>query len=349
MLIMAANGVALARKRKLDAFHHQHHDRVFEPKLSTRKYSTGRDFPCGRWNPTHRLVPKISKSANGKSSAEFQVSDKFRNRNSRLLKMTSSSGFRKYSERDSNNPRGVTFASSIFESSTLWSARVDETINLFRQLLSQIRLKNRLIGLKNSVTDHMSAAKLLKQQGKWLNTEKRLGAIQGVAIGDRFQSRAEMTVIGLHLQLRRGIDYVKVNGRKLATSIVDSRRYSKTEITKLSPDVLIYSGEGGNPNAQTLAKPEDQKLQRGNEALENSMMMKKPIRFVRKVRIPGQPLSSYEFVYEGWYMVVDYNYVRGEQGKYVYEFVLRRMVQPFKPKSSTPTRPRKQWKYGRYE
>lgn len=164
------------------------------------------------------------------------------------------------------------------------SDKVDETIKLFRKVLSDVRLETPRTG--DGVNDHIKAAVLLREQGKWLNTEKRLGAIPGVEVGDAFQCRAELRVIGLHCQLWRGIDYVKINGRTLVTSVVDSGRYSKTTDYPSSPDVFIYSGEGGNPSTQNIAKPEDQTLERGNLALENSMMMKNPIRVVRKVKNP---------------------------------------------------------------
>ncbi|XP_021299427.1 histone-lysine N-methyltransferase, H3 lysine-9 specific SUVH5-like [Herrania umbratica] len=343
-----ADTAALAKNRKLDAFH-QHHklreDLGFKPAPSP-KLKAGRDYPAACQNQICCLVPINSKPADGKPVAEFPVSSRCRTQHSRLFNSTSANGIGKSAA--DTNPWDVAVTSTFYQpkgqsvednfESSARSDKVDETIKLVRKVLSDVRLENPRNG--DGVNDHIKAAVLLRDQGKWLNTEKRLGAIPGVEVGDAFQCRAELRVIGLHCQLWRGIDYVKINGRTLATSVVDSGRHSKTDYPS-SPDVFIYSGEGGNPSTQNIAKPEDQTLERGNLALENSMMMKNPIRVVRKVKNPWG--SANKFVYQGLYKVEDYKLVTGKYGQLVYEFIFRRMKQPDRPQAQRTRGRKPEW------
>lgn len=119
--------------------------------------------------------------------------------------------------------------------------KVKETLNLFQQALQKL-LQSKV---KVSQYTYVEAAMQLKEQGKWVNMDRRiLGAVPGVEIGDKYHCRAELVIIGLHHPFAAGIDSMEVDGKKIAISIVASGRYAnETEFT----DVLIYSGEGGNP------------------------------------------------------------------------------------------------------
>ncbi|KAK9198300.1 hypothetical protein WN944_013484 [Citrus x changshan-huyou] len=83
-------------------------------------------------------------------------------------------------------------------------------------------------------------------------------------------------MIGLHLQIQGGIDYVKHKGKILATSIVASGGYDDNLDNS---DVLIYTGQGGNV-MNGGKEPEDQKLERGNLALANSIHEQNPVRVI---------------------------------------------------------------------
>ena len=87
-------------------------------------------------------------------------------------------------------------------------------------------------------------ARILKDKNKYIPVDKKvIGSVPGVELGDEFQYRVEHNMIGLHLQIPGGIDYVKHEGKILATSIVASGSYDD----KLdNSDVLIYTGQGGN-------------------------------------------------------------------------------------------------------
>lgn len=163
---------------------------------------------------------------------------------------------------------------------------------------------------------YTEAAMYLKKKYKWVNTKKQIGHIPGVKVGDKFRYRTELAIVGLHSHFQCGIDYMTKNGNPIATSVVESGRYANK--TK-SHDVLIYTGQGGNPKV-TKGKAEDQKAKRGNLALMNSKAARTPVRVIRSYKFAEE--SGY--VYDGLYIVDDYWQKRGEFGKLVYEFLLRR-------------------------
>ncbi|KAK1400251.1 hypothetical protein POM88_010114 [Heracleum sosnowskyi] len=129
---------------------------------------------------------------------------------------------------------------------------VKETSNLFRQVLQKLLLSKE----KVSQYTYVQAAMQLKEQRK-----------------------AELVNIGLHHPFAAGIDYMEVDGKKIAISIVASGRYAnETEFT----DVSIYSS-GGNP-ANKDRELKDQTLERGELALKNIMDEETPVRVVRGYR-----------------------------------------------------------------
>ncbi|CAA0841721.1 Histone-lysine N-methyltransferase- H3 lysine-9 specific SUVH5 [Striga hermonthica] len=164
--------------------------------------------------------------------------------------------------------------------------------------------------------NHLEAADRLKREGKYLLHEKPFGHIPGVEIGDEFRFRSQLAVIGLHRQLIGGIDHVTVDGKKYAVSVVDSGRYDNTSKT---PDVLVYTGQGGNP--KIVDNSSDQKLERGNLALMNSMSARYPVRVTHKRKSREGP-----YVYEGLYTI---NNVWQEKdnrtSNLVFKFELHRM------------------------
>ncbi|PRQ55550.1 putative histone-lysine N-methyltransferase [Rosa chinensis] len=146
---------------------------------------------------------------------------------------------------------------------------------------------------------------------------KQLGAIRGVKVGDKFRYRAQLNIVGLHRHFTNGIDYIKSrDGKILVTSIVDSGRYANN---MQCSDVLIYSGEGGNSPFNKL-KPTDQTLERGNLALKNSTEAQTPVRVIRTFKLS----KSSCYVYYGLYIVEHLSKERGQFGKMVYKFRLRR-------------------------
>ncbi|XP_057426565.1 histone-lysine N-methyltransferase, H3 lysine-9 specific SUVH5-like [Lotus japonicus] len=150
-----------------------------------------------------------------------------------------------------------------------------------------------------------------------------LGAVPGIEVGDEFQSKKELSIVGLHGQIMRGIDYVTGrDGRTLAVSVVSSGSYDDKLENK---ELLTYIGEGGNLNKYKNGAPlKDQKLTRGNLALKNSYVVKNPVRVIHKRM--SKDGSRDVFVYYGIYEVDSYCPERGEYGNNVYKFKLRRKL-----------------------
>lgn len=220
--------------------------------------------------------------------------------------------------------------------------KVREALYLFEVIYEKLAKENKAKPDKQGKVAWpilVEAAKELKQQGKWVNTDEHfLGAVPGVEVGDRFNFRVELAIIGLHRHYYVGIDYVNIHEKNYATSIVESGRYANETG---SPDKLIYSGQGGNP-AVACKKLEDQKLKRGNLALKNSMYAVSPVRVIRsyqalKASSPKSPSSEKKtYIYDGLYNVTKCWQERGHYGKLVFMFQLERIkgqpeLAPFEP------------------
>ncbi|KAL6180854.1 hypothetical protein ACLB2K_047513 [Fragaria x ananassa] len=202
--------------------------------------------------------------------------------------------------------------------------KVRETLRLFqavsRKLLQEDEAKSKEGGTSRKRYD-LQAAKILKEIGKYVNVGKQiLGAVPGVEVGGEFHYRVELLMIGLHRQIQGGIDYVKHGGKILATSIVASGGYADALDNSNS---LIYTGQGGNM-INTEKEPEDQKLERGNLALKNSLDEKNPVRVIRGSE--SSDGKSRTYVYDGLYLVEKCWQHLGPHNKLVYKFHLDRIA-----------------------
>ena len=206
--------------------------------------------------------------------------------------------------------------------------KVEAAVNLFRELLSKrMREMKAESDFKSGATRaaYMEVAKDLQWERKWVNIDKRIGPVPGIEVGDKFECATELNVIGLHRQFQRGIDYVMKGKQKLATSIVATGRYANY---MRSPEVLVYIGQGGNPRAGK-SEPKDQKLERGNLALKNSLEAGTPVRVIRGFE-GSKASKNMIYIYDGLYVVDKFTQGRGEFGKLVFEFELIRI--PGQPK-----------------
>lgn len=199
--------------------------------------------------------------------------------------------------------------------------KVRETLRLFqvicRKLLQEVESK--LNERANSKRVDLVASRILKENGKYVNIGKQiLGCVPGVEVGDEFQYRVELNIVGLHRPIQGGIDYVRHNGMILATSIVASGAYAD-ELD--NSDVLTYTGQGGNV-MNNDKNPEDQKLERGNLALMNSSVEKNPVRVIRGSESMDGKCRTY--VYDGLYIVESGWDEHGPHGKKIFKFRLRR-------------------------
>ncbi|KAL5067094.1 hypothetical protein RYX36_017981 [Vicia faba] len=212
--------------------------------------------------------------------------------------------------------------------------KVKKGLEIFRDLSHKLYCEYKSSGVKNlraKTKALVEAAMFMKEKHQWENSRKRLGHVDGIEVGDNFQYRPELVVIGLHQQFCGGIDFLGKGQYSLATSIVVGDKYAN--VIK-SSGCLVYEGQGSNPNVKTTAAPpRDQKLEGGNLALMNSVNARSPVRVILKVsgKFNGMEewknnVSDYSYVYDGLYSVDRMTQERGQFGKLVFKFVLNRIT-----------------------
>jgi euchromatic histone-lysine N-methyltransferase len=188
-------------------------------------------------------------------------------------------------DRDDGNKESVGYVLASFDS--------------LRRRLSQIEdTKEAATGLRRP---DLKAGNILMKKNVRTNLSKRIGVVPGVEIGDIFFFRFELLLVGLHAQSMSGIDYIAVTKEEpVAVSIVSSGGYDDDAEDK---DVLIYSGQGGSVNKKDKdSGVEDQKLERGNLALEKSLHQANPVRVIRGMKDAVNPLAKV-YVYDGLYVI----------------------------------------------
>lgn len=161
-----------------------------------------------------------------------------------------------------------------------------------------------------------------------LNPDKQVGPIPGVSVGQQFLSRAEMVVIGLHSHWLNGIDYIgAVKGRMtdvelpVAVSIVMSGGY---EDDVDNSEDMVYTGQGGNDLLSTRRQIKDQKMEKGNLALKNSMKCRLPVRVIRG-HADKRSYTGKIYTYDGLYEVYGHWAEKGISGFTVFKYQLRRL------------------------
>ncbi|PNY03046.1 putative histone-lysine N-methyltransferase H3 lysine-9 specific suvh9-like protein, partial [Trifolium pratense] len=189
--------------------------------------------------------------------------------------------------------------------------------------------KRRRGRVRNRIRGDMRAAALMRKRELWLYRDKRIvGPIPGVYVGDVFLFRMELCVVGLHMQIQAGIDYLPKsrcsNGEPIATSVIVSGGY-EDDMELNDGDVIIYTGHGGqekNSSRQIC----DQKLVGGNLALERSMHYGIEVRVIRGMKYEGSASGSGKvYVYDGLYRIVDCWFDVGKSGFGVYKYKLMRI------------------------
>ncbi|XP_073117002.1 histone-lysine N-methyltransferase, H3 lysine-9 specific SUVH4 isoform X1 [Elaeis guineensis] len=182
--------------------------------------------------------------------------------------------------------------------------------------------------------DLKAISKMIKM-GTVLYPEKRIGHLPGIDVGHQFYSRAEMVVVGLHSHWLNGIDYMGQSYAKLviykeqykgykfplAVCIVLSGMY---EDDLDNSENIVYTGQGGHDLLGNKHQIRDQKMERGNLALKNSMENGLPVRVVRG----HESASSYcgkIYTYDGLYKVGRYWAEKGISGFTVFKYQLKRL------------------------
>lgn len=135
-----------------------------------------------------------------------------------------------------------------------------------------------------------------------------------VAEGTLFASRNELCDSGVHGVRMQGI--WTSEGRVIG--IVLNGGYE--DDIDLG-DVIVYTGDGGrDPN--TGKQIEDQGFTSGNRGLVIAKALKTPIRVTRGWKCKSDQAPAKGFRYDGLYNVGTYEYVRGSEGYFVWQFTL---------------------------
>ncbi|KAJ7553470.1 hypothetical protein O6H91_06G099600 [Diphasiastrum complanatum] len=175
----------------------------------------------------------------------------------------------------------------------------------------------------------LKAASLMREKGLWLNSQKLIGNIPGVQVGDTFNFRIELCILGLHRQHRAGIDYITAQksafNKAVATSVVIGTTEQYGDDVDMG-ETVIYTGQGGTPRGakEGDGSAQDQKLVRGNIALKNSFELHIPVRVIRGHRLKNKR-SGTVYTYDGLYLVNGMKYELGVAGNHVFKFLLQRM------------------------
>ncbi|KAM0880763.1 hypothetical protein ACQ4PT_033364 [Festuca glaucescens] len=164
---------------------------------------------------------------------------------------------------------------------------------------------------------NMKAGSIMMSSELRVNKNKRIGEVSGVEVGDMFYFRIEMCLVGLNSQSMAGIDYMSAKfGNEedpVAICVVSSGMYENTED---DPEVLVYAGHG-------MSGKDDQKLERGNLALERSLHRGNPVRVVRSVKDLTCSTGKI-YIYDGLYKIREAWVEKGKSGFNVFKHKLLR-------------------------
>lgn len=170
---------------------------------------------------------------------------------------------------------------------------------------------------------YMKVWPIMVENNLRVNQDKRIGAVPGVEIGDMYYFRFEMCLIGLHFQTMNGIDTLtaKFDDKEdtVASCIVSSGGYENEDD---DTDTIIYSGQGGTKKDEKSGS-NDQKLARGNLALERSLHRGNEVRVVRGAK-DFMSQTGKIYVYDGLYKVHESWTEKNKEGFSVFKFKLIR-------------------------
>ncbi|KAL6530609.1 Histone-lysine N-methyltransferase, H3 lysine-9 specific suvh1 [Orobanche minor] len=196
--------------------------------------------------------------------------------------------------------------------------------DMIRRKLTQLEeTKDLVLGLIRNPGPKAGA--LLTSKGIRANSTKRVGHVPGIGVGDIFFFRIELCIAGVHAPTMAGIDYMGVKltmeEEPIAVSIVSSGGYDDDDDGG-DRDVLVYTGHGGvqRKDGQMF----DQKLERGNLALEKSLHRGNDVRVIRGIKdISGSTGKIY--VYDGLYKIRESWVEKNKLGCNVFKYKLVRV------------------------
>ncbi|KAF8089367.1 hypothetical protein N665_0508s0015 [Sinapis alba] len=233
--------------------------------------------------------------------------------------------------------------SGVFDSGISVAEREDGNGDLVSCVLMRFdAVRRRLSQVEYAKAATAKAAGSLMSNGVRTNMKKRVGTVPGIEVGDIFFSRIEMCLVGLHMQTMAGIDYITSKAgsdeEPLATSVVSAGRYDG-EVQ--DPQSLIYSGQGGNADKNKQAS--DQKLERGNLALERSLRKGNGVRVIRGEEDPASKTGKI-YIYDGLYSISESWVEKGKSGCNTFKYKLVR--QPGQPPAFGYWKAVHKWKEG---
>ncbi|KAK4346119.1 hypothetical protein RND71_036295 [Anisodus tanguticus] len=223
------------------------------------------------------------------------------------------------------------------------AGRILLVFDLFRRRLTQFEEKRGDIPGSARRPD-LKGANLLMTRGVRTNQTKRIGNVPGVEVGDIFFFRMELCLVGLHAPSMAGIDYMsgRLTGEEepIAVSIVSSGGYDDEGD---DGDVLIYTGQGGVQRRD--GQMFDQKLERGNLALEKSMHRGNEVRVIRGVLDVQNGGRGKIYMYDGLYRIQESWAEKSKQGNCsIFRYKLVRV--PGQPEVYTLWKSVQQWRDG---
>ncbi|MCL7034975.1 hypothetical protein MKW94_014143 [Papaver nudicaule] len=198
-------------------------------------------------------------------------------------------------------------------------------------------LRRRLAQVEGDVNKRpdLTAGSIMMAKGLRTNMRKRIGVVNGVEVGDIFYFRIELCLVGLHAQSMAGIDYMVMKfdqgDEPVALSVVSSGGY---EDDVGDGNVLIYSGHGGKDVS-------DQKLEKGNLALERSLQRATEVRVIRGVKDIANPTGKV-YMYDGLYKIQKSWTEKTKAGAGVFKFEMVRV--PGQPEAFTIWKSIQSWR-----
>ncbi|KAL7219709.1 hypothetical protein ACSBR2_012717 [Camellia fascicularis] len=328
-----SSGVSLKYKKRKNS-HQINHHLIRNPSSSITSKQTG-FLLSSRKNAARTRIEELDRDVQDTNAKQRDMKKKllpsgkasYENKGAQVVK---DKGDFSICEQDKDSPAGqrphdfqVILPPFGPDSSSHGSVRnkVRETQRLFHAICRKL-LQGEEANLKKqgylSRRPDLKAAQIIRAKGKEVNTGKQIiGSVPGVDVDDEFQYRVELALVGIHRLYQAGIDYMKHGGMIIATSIVASGGYADDLD---NPDVLIYSGHGGNITGRKKQQPKGQKLERGNLALKNSISAKNPVRVIHGSKetklstLDARAKIVLTYTYDGLYTVERYMHDVGPHG-----------------------------------
>lgn len=86
--------------------------------------------------------------------------------------------------------------------------KVSKARRLFKMIFNELLVD---VESKHSICVDHDARMILKWQNMCVNTDYMFGEVHGILVGDEFDYKSEMSVVGLHFGMMSGIDYQEMS------------------------------------------------------------------------------------------------------------------------------------------